>query len=422
VQIVRRHWFVVGLFALVGMAAGGAYTVYKPPLVSSNALVELSTASVPGMATQVVIASSDDVLAGALHADRTPASILVLRDHIKVNSLTPSVMSFTASEPTARQAEGVANAVAGSYVSYVTAHKSALKLQANLVQTASTATGSSLQTHIAFTAILGAILGLLIGAAGALVFSRSDRRLRRRDEIADAVGVPVLASLSVAHPRKAADWGTLLEKYQPSVAHAWRLQNALQYLGLTEMPTDQARNRGNSVTVLSLASDRGAVALGPQLAVFASSLGISVLLVVGPRQDSGSVATLRAACSTESAVPIGKGPGSLRVAVADDGKFDRRSPAMLTVVVAVVDDRSPRVTETIRSTTTILGVSAGAATAEELARVAASAAADGRHIDGILVADPDVADHTTGRIPQLVRPGWRTQPTRLTGTVTETRP
>ena len=43
----------------------------------------------------------------------------------------------------------------------------------------------------------------------------------------------------------------------------------------------------------------------------------------------------------------------------------------------------------MRTTATVLGVSAGAATAEQLARVAVVAAADGREITGILVADPD---------------------------------
>ena len=77
----------------------------------------------------------------------------------------------------------------------------------------------------------------------------------------------------------------------------------------------------------------------------------------------------------------------------------------------------------MRTTATVLGVSAGAATAEQLARVAASAAADGREIAGILVADPDPADHTTGRLPQLARPAQRRMPTRVTGvpTIAETR-
>jgi hypothetical protein len=94
---------------------------------------------------------------------------------------------------------------------------------------------------------------------------------------------------------------------------------------------------------------------------------------------------------------------------------------MLTVVVAVVDGESPRVADTIRTTATVLGISAGAATAEQLAGVAASAAADGRKINGILVADPDSADRTTGRVPRPARPADRMQPTRLTGMTTESR-
>jgi len=60
-------------------------------------------------------------------------------------------------------------------------------------------------------------------------------------------------------------------------------------------------------------------------------------------------------------------------------------------------------------------------TAEQLARIAVSAAVDGREIAGILVADPDPADRTTGRVPQVARPGLRRMPTRMTGTTTEIR-
>ena len=56
----------------------------------------------------------------------------------------------------------------------------------------------------------------------------------------------------------------------------------------------------------------------------------------------------------------------------------------LAVVVAVVDGRNPQVPATMRTTATLLGVSAGAATADQLARVAMSAVSEGREITGIL--------------------------------------
>ena len=85
--------------------------------------------------------------------------------------------------------------------------------------------------------------------------------------------------------------------------------------------------------------------------------------------------------------------------MSDQHDADRLPGTELAVVVAVVDGQDPHVRRHDAPTTTVLGVSAGAVTAEQLARVAASAAADGRQIAGILVADPDPADHTTGRLP-----------------------
>jgi len=73
----------------------------------------------------------------------------------------------------------------------------------------------------------------------------------------------------------------------------------------------------------------------------------------------------------------------------------------------------------VRTTAAVLGVSAGRATAEQLARAAVAAGADGREVAGILVADPEPTDKTTGRVPQLIRPSRRRQPSRLKGVVTE---
>ena len=96
----------------------------------------------------------------------------------------------------------------------------------------------------------------------------------------------------------------------------------------------------SSIAVLSLSSDPKALALGPQLACFASSLGIPTALVIGPQQDANVTAPLRTAC----AVPIPtsrSGENYLRVSVCDDGHPDVESGTALLVVVVVVDERDP---------------------------------------------------------------------------------
>ena len=104
-----------------------------------------------------------------------------------------------------------------------------------------------------------------------------------------------------------------------------------------------------------------------------------------------------------------------------EGDVGIQRDATLAVVVGVVDGRNPQMPDTMRTTAMLLGVSAGAATADQLARVAVSADSAGREITGILVADPDSADATTGRLPQLGRRAGRRAPTRMTGIATEIR-
>ena len=278
------------------------------------------------------------------------------------------------------------------------------KVVGHLLDSASTATRTPLSSRLLLYGGLGALLCGLIGSIIALSIDRADRKLWERDAIADAIGVPVIASVPVAHPSSAAGWRKLLEGYDPGVVHGWTLRKALHHLDLI----DVKGGRGASLTVLSLSSDPGAVALGPQLAVFAASLGIPTALVIGPRQDTNATATLCAACTVTPVVSSGS--GRLQITVGDDEDADSPRAAALTIVAAVVDDQASQVAQVMRTTATVLGVSAGVATAEQLARVAISAASDGRDIAGIVVADPDSADQTTGRLPEPSRPTQRRLP------------
>jgi len=405
-RAVRRHKILVGVLLLLGLVAGGGYRVAKPPMMSSTALVVLP-GSVRSMATQVVISQSDPVLAGAASQLGSTLSPQTLLTRVQVKSLTSNILSVTGQGRTAKQAEQIANAVANSYIAYVGSPTGPTgQLKARVLEPAATATGMTLTTAVVIAALLGAMVGAAVGAVTSIVVSRRDRRLRFRDEIADAIGVAVLASIQVSHPSDPGGWTRLLEHYDPSAVDTLRLHNALDQLGLA----DRRGGTGASVSVISLSGDRGALAIGPQLAAFAANLGIPTALAYGPQQDLDSAATLRAACAAlaKESKPL----GNLWVTVRDHGSASGLADVGLTVIVSVVDRQSPSVAMTMRATQTVLGVSSGVATAEQLARVATSAVADNRYLAGIIVADPDPADRTTGRLPQVSRAGRRRMPTR----------
>jgi capsular polysaccharide biosynthesis protein len=416
-QAVWRHKLIVGVVALIGLLAGIVFTLINPPMFASKALVLLPP-PVKGIAgqtarnigTQVVIAGSNPVLAGAMRGVHPPVSLQTLDNRVLVSSLSPDIIAIGAQGTSAAQAEDTANAVATSYIAYIRVPDNP---DALVLERATNATGTPLAMRLAVNGGIAALLGAMTGAIIALAISRGDRRLRERDQIADAVGAPVLASLPVRHPSDAAGWTRLLDDYEPGAAPRWNLDRALHQLGLI----GAGRDNDASLAVISFATDRRALALGPQLAVYAASLGIPTALVIGPQQGADATATLRAAYGAPPSAQS-KRSRRLRVSVLDHEGNGQLPSATLTVIVTVVDARVPRVADAMRATTTVLGVSAGVVTAEQLARAAVSAARDGRQIAGILVADPDPTDRTTGRVPQPAQQRPSTRPTRA---MTESR-
>jgi len=416
-QIVWRRKGLVGAFTALGVLAGAAFTALSPAVYSSSALVALSPTV--NIASQAAIATGAPVLSLALPSIGRGVSVNTLHTQVQARDAASGLMSISAIARTPAEAVATANAVARSYVAYVTGADNIVGPEpAQIFQLATSATGTSLVVRLFYAAGPGVLSGLLIGIIIALAIGSNDRRLRGRDEIADSIGVPVLASVRVRHPAKADGWAKLLADYEPKAADAWGLRTMLRRLGPVDVRSaDPAAGSGSSIAVLSLSGDRGALALGPQLAVFAAAQGIPTALVIGPQQDVDTTAALRAACA--AAPGRSRVPGNLNVSVSDQGGAGHLPEGTLTVVVAVVDSRTPRVGKTMRATTTVLGVASGAATAQQLTRVAASAAADGRDIAGVLVADPDPGDQTTGRLPQLARPGQHRMPTRVSSAVTE---
>jgi hypothetical protein len=160
-----------------------------------------------------------------------------------------------------------------------------------------------------------------------------------------------------------------------------------------------------SITAVSLSGDGRGLAIGPQLAAFASSLGIATRLVTAVGHDRA--ATLWAACAADRTAPPRPGlfVGEAPVGEAID----------LTIVLVVVDRRQPGLGDPPTTAATVLAVAAATATEQELARVAVAVDDAGRRIDGIVVADPDRTDRTSGRRTMDERSRQVALPTRLTG-------
>ena len=156
-QIVRRHKILVGIVVVLGILGGAAYAVLKPPMLTSTALVALqepasaqqanSSSTTTGGAdpfttTQEIVAGSYPVLVDALPDVRPAMSFDELRHNVQVGSPSPGIISVNAKGKNAADAEATANAVANSYIRYVSSPRSAVgRIQAQLLESASSATG-----------------------------------------------------------------------------------------------------------------------------------------------------------------------------------------------------------------------------------------------------------------------------------------
>lgn len=389
-RALRRHRLIVAAAAAVGLLGGIVYGLLVPAMHTATSLVVLpptpatntntnTAADSQSVDTQVYIAESEPVLGSAGQNLTPPLSAETVRARVKVTAVTDYVIKIEAKGTTAQQSMKLANAVAEVYLFFVTTDQKlpgdlGKKTGARVLEEATTARGGNPVVHLGIFGLLGALAGAAAGSIGVLAKVRGDRRLRLRDEIADAVALPVLASVSSYRATDVSDWTYLLEHYSPTAVEAWNLRKTLHHLGL-----DVRGGTPVSLTVLSFTDDERALPFGAQLAALAGSIGISTSIVIDTHHEP---------------------PGA----------------TALTIHLVVVDRDAPHLAGTARTTNTIIALSAGVVTAEELARLAVAAAADDRDIDGLVVTDPDPTDRTIGRVSPSTRRSNSRLPTLLTGT------
>jgi hypothetical protein len=493
---LRRRSRILAAAALVGLALGIAYVLVLPPPLTSTSLVLLPTPALAestnsDVETQVQIALSATVLERAGQAMVPALPARSVENMVKVAAPTNQLIKIEATSTKPVEAQTVSQAVADSYVGYVSntarevtstaladlkvrrdelqaqirqlqdeiaatskrqqaldpdspdgrkeaqllaelrTEQADLSLQldkvedkiatggpvgsssasagTSVIQQATEATAHPTRLRLLFWGAFGAAVSMILAAAVLLVEARRDRRVRLRDEIADAVGSPVLAAVRSRPQRSVAGWSTLLETYEATPVESWAFRHVLRGLN---SPTSNGDSRApgkvahpHSLVVVSLSGDERGVAIGPQLASYAASLGIKTHLVAAVRHESA--AALWVACSPEG--ESAPRPG-LYV-----GDVPNQEVIGLTIMLVVVDRNQPEFHGATASGATILSVAAGNATEQELARVAVAMDDAGRRVDGIVVADPDQTDRTSGRHTMDERTRQPALPMRLTG-------
>src|SRR5258707_8322097 len=91
-QAVGRYGLVVAAIAVLGLAAGAAFAVLRPPMFASKALLILPTSAAKYIGTEVVIASSPPVLTGALPNIHPPVTLNALMTHVQAKGVTSNVV------------------------------------------------------------------------------------------------------------------------------------------------------------------------------------------------------------------------------------------------------------------------------------------------------------------------------------------
>jgi capsular polysaccharide biosynthesis protein len=314
-----------------------------------------------------------------------------------------------------------------------------------IIQPAAPATGPSQLRRVITGALIGGVSAVAGTALVLLIRRLRDPRVHARDDLADAVGSSVIADVASRPQRSVGQWLIFFETYEASAVEAWAFRRVFRALvaatptshdpsrtGATGLPGRVEHPR--SLTLIALAGDERAAAVGPQLAVCAASLGISTRFVVATGHDDAPA--LCAACATDRGSQLRT--GLVLDAGTDDAAVTQyaSSSAMgntsagpvnglvvdpahhvvdLTIVLAVVDRKEPTLRGVPVTSVTVLGISPGVATREELARLAVAVDNGGRRIDGIVVADPDPSDRTTGRRTLDERALQTPLPVRMTG-------
>jgi capsular polysaccharide biosynthesis protein len=424
--ILRRRWIAIAVAGIIGLCGGFLYALLHAPQhrAAVQIILPLDIAGAPWTAantqTQIIIVTSNAVLAPVAESASPPITVQQLQHLVSGSAEGANVLRIEVRAPTATRAVDLAGAVASQYQKYVKTHNQVAGLTIQ-IGNATPVTPPSLLSLAARDGLLGLAAGLIVGTVVVLIRGRRDRRLRQRDQIAGAIGVPVVASTDAEQYKSVADWIHLLERFDPSAMKAWTLRRVLRDLVPAQFTGEV------TIHVVCFAGDKSALAIGPELALFAAGSGIPTRLApdenVALEPLIAACAALRGSNQVDQLLTFGSEHdmsfGRMGRPIRWDDDPALIEPHLVVSVVAVEPSR-PELNSIVGPT--ILAVSSGFAVVDDLARVALASARAGLGIDGIVVVNPEPADSTTGLLPDRMGGRWKVpESNRRTGSASPPR-
>jgi hypothetical protein len=161
VQIISRYRGLIGVVALLGALVGVLFAALNPPASSSQTLVVFTAPTCPAGA----------ICGGPMFSPGYFEGMLLKQfpSGVQVKPVTGDVVSISVAAGTTAQAAAIANAAARSYIIDAGSLPYMGEVaSAQILQPATSATGTTPPKQVVGDALLGAVLGALVGIIAAL--------------------------------------------------------------------------------------------------------------------------------------------------------------------------------------------------------------------------------------------------------------
>jgi len=276
-QAVRRRIWIVALCLFAATLAAVALTLREEKQYSATSAMLLRPS--PEVEPQRAVDTSLELLSLPAVAKRA-ADSLPGEGAVEASQRGESdIIQVTATDSSPQRAASIANAFAEAFLVF-REEGSRERLRSGRIQVVERASPSSspVSPSPVRNVLFGALIGLVLGLGLALLVEQLDRRVKRQDDLAEATGLTLLASIP---RRKAFDRNHLGHgSLSPAETEVFRLLRAnLRYF--------KVRRPMESVVVTSAEPGEGKTLVSLGLALAGVTSGEKVLLVEADLRDPG---------------------------------------------------------------------------------------------------------------------------------------